>query len=129
LPILRQGLTGFTKANPPLEPPPAAPRQQRHRHGVQHLVANHHAAQRRWQRVGPGHARAMGGQALALARPQGARDVDDGVARQRLAQRVQRLDQPGRQRARAGAELPHLIGTGGRQAFGQLHRQRPCEQR
>ena len=110
-------------------PRAGAARQQLDGHRVQHLVAHHHAAQGIGQLAGPAHAFAMRRQPRLLARAQGARHIDDGVARQRLAERIQRVDQAGRQRAGAGAELPHLIRAGGGQAFGDLRGQRAREQR
>ncbi len=104
------------------------PRQQLHRHGVQHLVAQHHAAHALGQGVGPMHHVGVGGQGGALALAQAAREVNDGVAPGRLALGGQRVQHLQGQRAAARAKLPHLVGAGGAQGLGQLPRQRLAKQ-
>ncbi len=54
----------------------------------------------------PAHLAGVGLQAFLLPLAQAAREVDDGVARHRRAERLQQLL---RQRAGAGAELPDLV--------------------
>ncbi len=66
------------------------------------------------------------GAGLALARAQRARQVDDGVARDPVAQRVEQLR---RQRAGAGAELPEFGGAGGVERLRQLAGDGATEQR
>ena len=79
------------------------------------------------KRVEPAHAVAEARQALALARAQRARQVDDGVAAHALAQRVEQLRG---QRAGAGAELPHARRCRWRPAPARTcTRQRLAEQR
>jgi hypothetical protein len=96
-----------------------------HRHRIEHLVADEDATQPLRQRVDPAHFRAMRRQPLGLPLAQARRQVDDGVARHRLAQRIEQLQ---RERARAGAELPDLVGPGGLQRLRNLARQRAAEQ-
>ena len=79
--------------------------QQLHRHRIEHLVADDHAAEAVGQRIQPAHPVAEARQPGLLALPQHARQVDDGIAGHRVAQRIQhRLGQ----RTRTGAELQHL---------------------
>ena len=95
-------------------------RQQLHRHGVEHLVADHHAAHLGWQFGHPLHLAGMRGQAFALALNQAARQVDDRVALDLRPQRVQYLQG---QRARPRTKLPDFRRAGGLQRLGQLARQ------
>jgi hypothetical protein len=62
---------------------PTLAHQQLDRHGIQHLVAHHHALNRLGQRVHPTHGVAKAGQSRLLARTQRARQVHDGVAAHR----------------------------------------------
>jgi hypothetical protein len=68
------------------------------------------------------------GQALLLARAQGAGHVHDGVAARRLAAPRQLAQHLLGQRARAGAELPDLVRAGVPQGLGHRVRQRLAEQ-
>jgi hypothetical protein len=111
-----------------LGPGHAVPVQQLHRHGVQHLVAHHHALQRVGQGVQPLHAAAERGQALRLALAQRAGQVDDTVAAH-LHRPAHPLAVLRGQRARAGAELHHLVQAAGVQRLRHLARQRAAEQR
>ena len=103
--------------------------QQLHRHGIEHLVAQHHAFDGIGQFGRPLHHIAKTGQPLLLARPQAARDVDNGVAAQRHALLLQRLQHLLGQRPAAGAKLPHFVGAGLRQRFGHLHCHRMAVER
>ena len=104
-------------------------RQQLHRHGVQHFIAQHHATERRRQFLHPAHALAVSGQPRLLTLAQAARQVHDGVAAQRCARGVQRGHHLPGQCARAGAEFPDFINTRGLQGLSHLARQRPAEVR
>ena len=103
----------------------AVARQQLHGHGVQHFIAHHHTAKLFGQGIYPAQLVRVGNQLGLLAGPQAARQIDDGVALHPVAQRIQQLQ---RQRARACAKLPHLIGTGALQGLAHLHGQRLAEQ-
>ena len=83
--------------------------QQFDRHGVEHLVAHHHALHLVWQGLHPVHQVAKLLQRVLLARAQAARQIYDGVARERHALRQQAVQQLQGQRARAGAKLPDLV--------------------
>ena len=104
----------------------AVARQQLHGHGVQYLVAHHHAAEFFGQGIHPAQLVGMRHQFGLLARAQAARQIDDGVALHLIAQRIQQLQ---RQRAGARAKLPDLVGAGVRQGFAHLYGQRLAEQR
>ena len=106
-------------------PPPAVEGQQLHRHGVQHLVADHHAVDGLGQAVQPLHLRRETRQAVGLAFAQRARQVHDLVALHGPAQRVQQLFG---QRAAAGAEFDHRVPLTGRQRLAHLQRQRAAKQ-
>ena len=112
---------GAGQAHATLQPTLAIPAHQVHGHGVQHLVAHDHAFQRIGQAVGPHHlvhqARVLFLQTLVLAVAQRARQVDDGVARDALAQLAQQLLGQG---AGARAKLPDLVRAGGVQRLAQL---------
>ena len=80
-------------------------RQQLHGHGVQHLVAHHHAAEFFGQGIHPAQLVGMRHQLGLLARAQAARQIDDGVALHPIAQRIQQL-----QRQPAATELLGDLG-------------------
>lgn len=81
------------------------------------------------QGIGPMNTVHVRAQGVALAFAQAAREVDDGVAPQRLPPFGQRLDHLQGERAGAGAELPHLVGAAGGQRLRHLPRQGLAEQR
>ena len=99
---------------------------QLHRHGVEHLVADDDAFDGFRQLVGPCNLIAELLQRLLLARAQAARQIDDGVALDAAAQRVEQLLG---ECARARAEFPDLIRARCVQRLAHLLRQRPAEQR
>ena len=100
-----------------LVPHTALAHDELHGHGVEHLVAHHHALEARGQRIRPVHAGGMGGQPLLLARAQAARQVHDGVA---LHARAQGVEQLRGQRPGARAELPDLARARALQRLGHL---------
>ena len=100
--------------------------QQLHRHGVQHLVADHHTLHLSRQFADPLHGLAPGGQALALVRLQAAGEIHDRVPPNL---RAQGLEQLLRQRAGTRAELPDLGGAGSIQRLRHLPRQRLAKTR
>ena len=115
-----------------LEPAPAVEVQQLHRHRVEHFVADDDTFDRLGQRVDPCDLVAEHGKALTLAFAQLAREVDDGVALDEVAERVEcaeRAEQLRRQRARAGAELDHRARAACLQRLRDLARQRAAEER
>ena len=109
-----------------LMPLPALAQQQLHGHGVQQFIAHDHAFHGVGQGVQPAQLVRVRGQALLLARAQAARQVHDGVALHRVAQRVQQLQC---QRPRARAKLPQLAGLRALQRLAHLHGQCLAEQR
>ena len=98
--------------------------QQLDRHRIEHLVADDDAAQRRRQRVGPDGVSPCP-QALALARAQRP-DKSTIVATHGAAELVEQLR---RELARAGAELPDLVGAAGIERLAKLPGERLAEQR
>ena len=109
-----------------LEPPRSIEMQQLHRHRIQHLVADDHALHRIGQRVDPADPVTERREPLALALAKHAREVDDRVALDLFAQRVEQLL---RERARAGTELPDLARVGRVERLRHLRGQRSPEQR
>ena len=100
--------------------------QQLHRHRIQHFVADDHALQIVGQRIDPLHSGAESLQTLALAFAQRAGKVDDGVALNLVAERIEQLLG---ERTRAGTELPDVGRGTGSQGLSDLPRQRLGEQR
>ena len=103
--------------------------QQLHGHGIEHLVAQHHAVHGGGQMVGPLHHIAKRGQPRLLALAQAARDIDDGVALQRHALRLQGGEHLLGQCPAARAKFPHFMGGGVLQCFDHLGGQRLPVQR
>jgi hypothetical protein len=96
-----------------LEPHPALAHQQFHRHRIEHLVADHHAADRSGNSLTHSTRSAPWRQRLLLPLAQAARQFDDGVAHVDAADLAERVQQLHRQRAGAGAELPDGRGARG----------------
>ena len=94
--------------------------QQLHGHGVQHLVAHHHALELRGQFVHPTHLVGERLERVLLTRAQAARQIDDGVA---LDARPQGLKQLQRQSARSCAKFPDFVGLSLAQSLRHLVRQ------
>ncbi len=92
-------------------------RQQFDGHGVQHLVANHHAFHHLRPGLQPAHLVGMRRQGLGLPLAQGAREVNDGVVLHLFAQGIEQLQG---QRTGAGAKLEHLAGARSLQGLAHL---------
>ena len=112
-----------------LMPHAAHTRQQLDGHGVEHLIADHHATHLIRQGIGPLHGVAVTPQRGLLALFQRQRQIHNGVAAQGHAQCRQRVQNVQRQCARAGAKLPHLVGAGGLQGLRHLTGQCLTKQR
>ena len=110
-----------------LAPAPFQARQQLDGHGIQHLIANDHAAQRLRQGAGPLHLR-PGGQALLLARAQGGGNVHDHIALRGPPQPLQLRQQTGRQRPAARAKFPDFARARFIERLRHLRRQRAAKQ-
>ncbi|MNK75054.1 hypothetical protein D3C87_945880 [compost metagenome] len=115
--------------HPPLEPSPLHPRQQLHRHRIEHFIADHHALHGLRQLPEPLDPPRIPRQRLLLPLAQGARQIDDAVAHIAAPHLAQRMQQLHRQRPRARAEFPHRVGTGLLQRLEHLHRERVAEHR
>ena len=92
------------------------------RHGVEHLVRDHHATKIVRQRIDPARRRAQPG---ALARGELRARLENQVLGLE-AERGERLDQPIGERAAAGAELEHRVAGG--EQLGDLAREAAREQ-
>ena len=101
---------GLRQCHTALMPDTLGACQQFDRHRIEHLVANHHALQRVRQFADPAHEIGILLQRLLLAGAQATREIDDGVARERLPHCGQCTQHLQRQRAGAGAELPDFRG-------------------
>ena len=108
-----------------LEPALPVEMQQLYRHRVEHFVADHDALHRVGQCIEPMDFARVRMQRLALAFAQAAREIDDAVAADPLAERVEQLK---RERARAGAEFPQLGAAACVESLRHLARERAAEQ-
>ena len=110
-------------------PDTAYPGEQLDRHGIEHLVADHHTLHARRQLAHPAHAGSVFLQRGLLAQAQATRQINDAVTRQRQALCFQRFEHLQRQCPGAGTELPDLAGLRQLQGLCHLRCQGPTKQR